>query len=245
MENAQLIGLSRQMALQRQMDVVANNMANLTTTGFKAEQILFEEYVMPVARDRDFALSDQPLSYTLDWTTIHDMSAGPMMQTGNPLDVALDGDGFLVVQTPAGERWTRSGALQIDPSGTLVNFDGYPVLGEQGPISFQPGETDISIDGTGAIASDQGQKGRLRLVEFADPQETLREGDNLYSGGTPLAAVETRVVQGFIERSNVSGVTEMTEMIRVQRSYENVASMIQRQDELLRTAIQRLGSLNA
>lgn len=245
MENAQLIGLSRQIALQRQMDVVANNIANLNTTGFKSEQILFEEYVMPVARHRDFEVGDQRLSYTLDWTTIHDMSGGAIVQTGNPLDVALDGEGFLVVQTPQGERWTRSGALQIDPAGTLVNFDGYPVLTEQGAIFFQPGETDIAIDGTGNISSSAGNKGRLRLVEFADPQETERRGDNLYSGGTPLAAVDTRVVQGAIERSNVSGVSEMTEMIRVQRSYESVASMLQKQDELRRTAIQRLGSLNA
>ena len=89
MENAQLISLSRQMALQRQMDVVANNLANINTTGFKSEQILFEEYKMPVARDRDFMRFDQPLSYVQDWTTVHDMASGAMVQTGNPLDIAL------------------------------------------------------------------------------------------------------------------------------------------------------------
>lgn len=104
MENAQLIGLSRQIALQRQMDVVANNIANLNTTGFKAEQLLFEEYMMPVARDRGFALLDQRLSYTEDWTTIHDMTPGARTETGNPLDIALDGEGFLAVQTADGER---------------------------------------------------------------------------------------------------------------------------------------------
>src|ERR1700709_2319288 len=104
MENAQLISLSRQIALQRQMDVVANNMANINTTGFKAEDMLFEQYVMPVARDQDFKGKDQPLSYVEDWATMHDLSAGPMVQTGNDLDVAINGDGFFAVQTAGGER---------------------------------------------------------------------------------------------------------------------------------------------
>src|SRR5690606_30503416 len=91
-ENAQLISLSRQIALQRQMDVVANNMANINTSGFKAENILFEEYVMPVARNQDFPRLDQPLSYVQDWATLHDLSGGAMVQTGNDLDVGLNGD---------------------------------------------------------------------------------------------------------------------------------------------------------
>jgi flagellar basal-body rod protein FlgF len=245
MENAQLISLSRQIALQRQMDVVANNIANINTTGFKAETMLYEEFVMPVARDKDFALLDQQLSFTQDWATIHDLAPGSIVQTGNPLDVALSGEGFLAVQTPEGERWTRSGALQINAEGTLVNFDGHPVMGDGGEITFDAGETDIMIDSTGNVSTSAGAKGRLKVVEFDNPQELAREGDNLFSGGDPLAAVETRVVQGAIEKSNVSGVGEMTEMIRVQRAYQSIASMMQRQDEIRRTAIQKLGSLNA
>ncbi len=245
MENAQLISLSRQIALQRQMDVVANNIANINTTGFKAETMLYEEFVMPVARDKDFALLDQQLSFTQDWATIHDLAPGSIVQTGNPLDVALSGEGFLAVQTPEGERWTKSGALQINAEGTLVDFDGHPVMGDGGEITFDAGETDIMIDSTGAISSSAGAKGRLRVVEFDNPQELARAGDNLFSGGEPQAAVETRVVQGAIEKSNVSGVGEMTEMIRVQRAYQSIASMVQRQDEIRRTAIQKLGSLNA
>src|SRR5690606_15252231 len=105
--NAQLIALSRQIALQRQMDVVANNIANVNTTGFKAENLLFEEYVMPVARNQDFPTLDQPLSYVQGWATPPDVSGGAMVQTGNELDVALNGGGFLAVQTPAGERWSK------------------------------------------------------------------------------------------------------------------------------------------
>jgi len=245
MENAQLIGLSRQIALQRQMDVVANNIANINTTGFKAEQLLFEEYMMPVARDRDFPSPDQRLSFTEDWATIHDMSSGAITQTGNPFDVALEGKGFLVVETPAGERWTRSGSLQVDATGTLVNPDGHPVLSDGGPVRFDGTETGVMIASDGTISSSAGLKGKLRLVEFADPQQTSREGSNLYSGGTPIPATDTRVLQGAIEKSNVSGVGEMTQMIRVQRAYESIANLMAQQDDIRRTAIQRLGSLNA
>ena len=245
MENAQLISLSRQIALQRQMDVVANNIANLNTTGFKGESILFEEFIMPVARDQSFAPTDQELSFTQDWATIHDMSGGAIVQTGNPLDIALEGEGFLTVETPAGERWTRAGALQVNAEGVLVNFDGHPVMGDGGEIRFDTNETTISIDASGAISTNAGAKGRLRIVEFAEPQQLAREGDNLFVGGTPAAAVATRVVQGAIEKSNVSGVTEMTEMIRVQRAYQSVAAMMERQDDIRRAAIEKLGTLNA
>lgn len=244
-ENAQLIGLSRQIALRRQMDVVANNIANLNTTGFKAEQILFEEYVMPVARNNDFPTLDQPLSYVQDWATLHDLSGGAIMQTGNEFDVALNGDGFFAVETPGGERWTRSGAFQLDSTGTLVDLSGNPVLGLGGPIQFGPEETGITIAADGAISSSAGAKGQLRIVEFANAQELVREDSNLFSGGEPLAATNSRVLQGHIERSNVSGVAEMAEMIRVQRSYESIASLTQKQDELRRSAIQRLGDTNA
>ena len=145
-ENAQLIGLSRQMALQRQMDVVANNLANINSTGFKAEAILFEEYVMPVASDRSFPSGSQQLSYVQDWATMHDLAAGSMTQTGNPLDVALSGEGFLTVQAPEGTRYTRNGALEINSDGVLVTQNGFPVLSDGGnQIVFGADETGIAI----------------------------------------------------------------------------------------------------
>lgn len=244
-ENAQLISLSRQIALQRRMDVVANNVANMNTTGFKAENILFEEYVMPVARDQDFPRLDQPLSYVQDWATVHDLSGGAMIQTGNPLDVGLNGDGFFAVQTPAGERWTKAGSFQLSANGTLVDASGNPVLGDGGPIQFGPEETGITVGSDGSISSSAGPKGSLRLVEFANPQELTRQGDNLWAGGTPVAATNTSAMQGFVEKSNVSGVAEMAEMIRVTRAYESAANLAQKQDELRRSAIQRLGDANA
>ena len=245
MENAQLISLSRQIALQRQMDVVANNMANINTSGFKSENMLFEDYLMPTARDNDFGGQDDLLHYTEDWSTIHDMSTGSIEQTGNPLDVALSGQGFLSVQTAAGPRYTRNGSLQIDASGTLVDLNGNAVLGDGGPIHFDSTDTDVTIAANGAINTSSGSKGKLAVVEFANPQALAREGDNYYSGPAGTAATGTTVVQGAIERSNVSGVSAMADMIRVERAYQTLANIMQRQDDLRNTAIQKLGDMTA
>ncbi|WP_417582442.1 flagellar basal-body rod protein FlgF [Pelagibacterium sp.] len=245
-ENAQLIGLSRQMALQRQMDVVANNLANINSTGFKAEAILFEEYVMPVAADRSFPNGSQQLSYVQDWATMHDLTSGVMTQTGNPLDVALSGDGFLTVDAPEGTRYTRNGALEINAAGILVTQNGFPVLADGGnQIVFGADETDIAITAGGEITSSAGNKGKLAVVEFENPQALTRTGDTMFAGGTPLANGSTRVIQGALERSNVSGVSEMSEMIRVTRAYSSLADLINKQDELRRSAIQRLGDTQA
>jgi len=245
MENAQLVSLSRQIALQRQMDVVANNMANINTTGFKAEDMLFQQFNMPTAADNDFA-GNQSVAYTEDWATVHDMTNGPMDQTGNPLDVALSGPGFLSVQTAAGVRYTRAGSLAINSAGTLVDLSGNPVLGDSGEIHFDPADTDITITRDGTVTTSQGIKGKLSVSEFADPQVQLtREGNNLWNGTNPQAPTNTTVVQGSIERSNVSGVTEMAQMIRVQRAYEQIAQLMQQQDSLRTNAVQKLGQIAA
>ncbi len=245
MENAQLIALSRQIALKRQMSVVANNVANVNTTGFKAEAMLYEEYVMPVARSGGYSKANQTLSFTQDWATVADFTAGAIARTGNEFDIALQGDGFLTVETPQGERWTRAGALQLDNTGTLVNASGFPVLSQGGQIRFGANETDIRFNEDGSISSSAGAKGTLWLVEFENMQELAREGGSLFSGGQPVPSPLTRVIQGSIERSNVSGVTEIAEMIRVNRSYQSIAQLIQRQDDLRRDAIKTLGSLTS
>ena len=245
-ENAQLIGLSRQMALQRQMDVVANNLANINSTGFKAEAILFEEYIMPVAADRTFPRGSQHLSYVQDWATLHDLAPGAMTQTGNPLDVALSGEGFFAVDAPEGTRYTRNGAFEINAEGVLVTQNGFPVLSANGTqIVFAVDETDIAITAEGAVSSSAGAKGNLQIVEFANAQELTRTGDTMFAGGTPIPATGTRVVQGALERSNVSGVGEMSEMIRVTRAYASLADLMSKQDDLRRNAIQRLGDAQA
>jgi flagellar basal-body rod protein FlgF len=173
------------------------------------------------------------------------MSTGSIEQTGNPLDVALSGEGFLSIQTPAGTRYSKNGSLQIDSKGMLVDLAGNPVLGTSGPITFDSADTDTAINKDGTISTSQGTKGKLAVVEFVDPQVLAREGNNYYSGPAGTPAVNTQVVQGSIERSNVSGVSAMADMIRVERAYQTLANIMQRQDELRSTAVQRLGDMTA
>jgi flagellar basal-body rod protein FlgF len=242
MENALLIGLSRQVALGRELDVIANNMANVTTNGFKARSSRFREFLMPVASAETFPQPDRKLSYVIDAGTPLDIRSGPIEHTGNPLDVAIRGDAFLAVQTPAGERYTRNGALEINAQGQLVTSDGFPVLGENGPIAFTPQESGFDIAPDGTVTSNQGQRGRLRLVRFANAQALRNEGSNLFSSPNPAqaAGATSRVEPRAIERSNVKPVLEMSRLIEVNRSYSNIAGMVGRMDELRRTAISRL-----
>jgi flagellar basal-body rod protein FlgF len=244
MENSLLVGLSRQMALRRELEVVANNIANLNTSGYKADGSIFQEYVMPTARAGGFSAKDAPLSFVLDRATWHDLSHGPVRYTGNPLDIAVDGDAFLVVQTPRGERYTRNGALQINAAGELVTSEGYQVLGDGGAIQFQPRDRDIIIGRDGSVAVPDGLRGKLRLVSFANRQALRKDGGSTFSaGGTPEPATNAAVVQGAVEGANVRGVLEIARMIEVTRSYTTVASLLQQQGELRRNAIQQLAEV--
>ena len=192
MQNTFLVGLSRQVALSRELDVVANNIANINTNGYKADGSLFEEYLSSSARSD----TGGRVSYVRDRGVWHDMGAGPIEHTGNPLDLAIDGDGFFAVQTPRGERYTRNGALHLNATGQLVTSEGDPVLGTGGPITFQPNDRQISISADGTISVRDGAskvdtaRGKLRLVTFAKPQQLQKDGGSTFkpgAGETPQA----------------------------------------------------------
>ena len=252
MENALLVGLSRQMVLERQMDVVANNIANVNTAGFKVDRPLFEEYLSSGAHEDNFMGKDRSVSYVQDRGTYRDLTQGPVEETKNPLDVAVDGSGFLVVQTAAGERYTRDGGLQLNNVGQLVTVNGDPVLGSSGPIVLQPTDHDINVspDGTVTVLEGNGRtdsiRGKLRLVSFADAQKLLKEGSNLYAageGGAPQPDLKSQVKQGFIEKSNVNAVVEMSTMMEVTRAYTQIATLLQQQSDLHKTAIAALADV--
>ena len=254
MENTLLVGLSRQMTLERQMDVVANNVANINTNGFKADRSLFEEFLNSGAHEDNFARPDRRVSFVQDRGTFHDFAAGNTELTKNPLDVAIDGGGFLTVQTPAGERYTKDGSLQINNQGQLVTAGGNPVLGASGPIVFQPTDHDISIAADGNITVLEGTsrldsiRGKLRLVSFAQAQRLLKEGSNLYAPGEgtqPLPDTKAQLRQGFIEKSNVNSVVEMSRMIEITRTYTQISAMLQQQHDLHRTAVDKLADVPA
>jgi flagellar basal-body rod protein FlgF len=255
MDNALLVGLSRQVALARELDVIANNLANLNTTGFKSDGAVFEEYISPTARTETFVGPDQLVSFVQDRATWVDLSQGSLEHTGNALDVAIDGRGYLAVQTPNGERYTRNGALQINSSGELVTSQGYQVLGESGPITFQPKDRDITIsrDGTisvreGNIAATESQRGQLRLASFDQPTQLQKEGNGVFlapAGVTPQSDKTSRIVQGSIEKSNVRAVMEMTRMIEVTRNYTQIATMLAQQAAQQTSAIDKLADVPA
>jgi flagellar basal-body rod protein FlgF/flagellar basal-body rod protein FlgG len=249
-----LVGLSRQMTLERQMDVVANNVANVNTTGYKADKSLFQEYLASGAHEDDFRGSDRRVSYVTDRATWHDFSQGTAEATKNPLDVAIDGKGFLAVQTPRGERYTRDGSLQINAQGQLVTSAGYPVLGNAGPIVFQPTDKAVTINADGGVSVLEGLsridsiRGKLRLVSFAQAQKLVKEGANLYAPGEGNPAqpdATSKVRQGFIEKSNVNSVAEMSKMIEVTRAYTQISAMLQQQGDLRKSALDKLADVPA
>jgi flagellar basal-body rod protein FlgF len=254
MENMHLIGLSRQMVLERQIDVVANNVANVNTTGFKADKSLFQEYLSPTARDDNFTRPDRRVSYVQDRATFKDFAQGPSELTKNPLDVAIEGDGFLVVQTAGGDRYTRDGGLQINAQGQLVTAGGNPVMGNAGPIVFQPGDRDITIAADGGVTVREGAartdsvRGKLRIVNFTQQQKLMKDGANLFAAGdagAPQPALKATVKQGFIEKSNVNSVTEMSRMIEITRAYTQISALLQQQSDQRKSAIDKLAEVPA
>src|SRR4029079_16401504 len=182
MENTLLVGLSRLVTLERQVDIVAHNVANVNTNGFKADRPLFEEYLRSPAHEDNFQRSDRRVSFVQDRGTFKDFAAGNTELTKNPLDVSIDGKGFLAVQTPAGERYTRDGNLQINNQGQLVTSSGYQVLGHSGPIVFQQTEkaTHIVQDGNVTVLEGTNRvdsvRGKLRVVSLLRPGAAAGEG---------------------------------------------------------------------
>lgn len=244
MENVMLIGLSRQIALRNQMSVVANNLANIETAGFKAEHLVFEEIITPVddTVSVDGAASD--VSFVQDAKQFRDFAEGAFTPTGNPLDVAINGKGWFVTEANGAERYTRNGHFKLNADGELVNAAGAAIQGESGPITFGPGETNIVISGDGTISSSAGEKGKLRVVIFENETQLKKVGDNLFESPTPATPAENvQLAQGVIEKSNVKPVLEMSRLIEVSRSYMSTSRMLQTLGDLERRTIERLGDV--
>lgn len=246
MENALLIGLSRQIALQHQMDAIANNLANVQTAGYKSDSLKFEELIAPVANVDGMSGSDGRISFVHQTTQVRDFSQGDIIATGNPLDVALNGDGWLVVATPDGERYTRNGHLRIDGEGRLTTAQGNPVLGLGGAIVMAPEDSAVTIASDGTISTQDGEKARLRLVSFDDEPRMTKIGNALFATDEqPKPAADPQVAQGMIEQSNVHAVTEIARMIEVSRSYIGTAKLLDGTNDLRQRAIEQLGRLQA
>jgi flagellar basal-body rod protein FlgF len=245
MDNSLLVSLSQQLAAYRAMDVIANNIANVSTPGFKREAAKFEEFVT-MMRPAEGQTGPQSVSFVKDAGVMRDISQGNVEQTGAPYDVAIAGKGFFAVQTPAGMRYTRDGHFSLDGNGNLVTSQGYQVQGDGGAITIAPtdGEINIAPDGTisSVVRGVGNQLGKLKVVDFADNSILVKQGANLYSTGqTPTTPANVNLRQGALEASNVQPVIEISHMIEVMRAYEATASLSKSEEDMLSQAIDKLG----
>lgn len=236
MENSIYLGLSRQMVLQTNMQVVSNNIANMNTSGFRAQNVVFEEFLA------DPRGGDDPLSFAYDYGQYQMTSPGSQMQTGNPLHVALNGKGFMGVQMPDGKvAYTRDGNFQKTQDGTLVTAAGFPVMGQGGPITISTNAEYVTIDEKGFISDQGGSFAQLQISEFENVQTLKPVGNNLYTTDSEAKpAAKTTAQQGFIEGSNVVPVVEMTKMIEILRDFQSTQKLLETEHDRLRSAIQKL-----
>jgi flagellar basal-body rod protein FlgF len=242
MDNTMLIGLTRQLTLRRQMDVVANNIANASTQGFKAERMMLEPDTAFRARHQD---GPDRAQFVDEWAMGRDFSQGALTQTGRPLDLALQGDGFFMVELDGVERFTRDGAFTLNPLGELVASDGAQVLDAGGaPIVLDPNAGQIVIGETGEITQNGQVIAQVGVAQFANQGVLTKIGDNRYTAPEDAERVFEelpQIKQGFLESSNVRPMLEITTMMEVSRAYASVTRMIKDTDELSRKAIDRLG----
>ena len=236
MENASYTALTRQAGLLSEMQALANNIANASTTGFRAEGVQFAEYVAALGPDApSLSMASAEVRQTVQ-------TQGTLARTGGTFDLAIEGDGFFMVITPQGERLTRAGQFTPNENGDLVTMDGYPVADAGGAPVFVPqGASAIGIAADGTISADGQPVGQIGVFTPVEPDGLIREDGVRFAAEAGVdPALDARVVQGFLEQSNVNPVSEITRMIEVQRAYELGQNFLDREDERIRTAIRDL-----
>ena len=246
MENTIYIALSRQMELRRQMGVVSHNLANMNTPAYKGEKMVFVEYLSKAQTGFDrlgTEGSDGRYAFVQAGGQARNLSEGPMNNTGNDLDVGIAGEGYFVVETEQGKRYTRHGRFQLNDNSELTNSQGDVVQGVGGGAITVPIEaTKISIATDGTVANGDEAIGRIALVTFDDQQKLKREPNNLYKTDQAEKPVEkSNIIQGMLEQSNVNAILEMTQMINIHRTHDSVKRMIDDEHKRIERTINRLG----
>lgn len=239
MEPSIYVSLSGQLALQRRLETIANNIANGSTPGFRAENVTFDSII-----DRSSAGA---VTYSSSGSTALSMTSGPVVQTGNSTDVAIQGDAFLGVAALSGTVYTRDGRMQLSPTGGLTTMNGLPVLDSGGaPVQINPSRGPIQIARNGTISQNGDKVGSLGV--FRTPPETKfvrHEGAGLLPDKPADPVVDftdAGILQGYIENSNVNPILEMARLMTVQRSFEAISSSIEKSDQKMSDAIRTLGS---
>ena len=235
MENAGYVTLSRQSGLMREMKIVANNIANSATTGYRQQGMVFSEFV-------ESAPGQSSLSMTRAQVRQTSHAQGALAQTNGPFDFAIEGDGFFMVDTPLGPRLTRAGSFSPSANGDLVTQNGHRVLDAGGAPVFVPGTVaDISVGADGTISADGSPIGQIGLYRPSDPNDIAREDGVLFrTEGDVEPAEQARVLQGYLENSNVDPILQVSRMIEIQRAYEMGQSFLQAEDQRIRNAVKSL-----
>lgn len=235
MDSTGYITLSRQSGLQREMHLVANNIANAATTGFRAEGVIFSEYVKQVDRGASLSIGQGNIGKT-------SFEQGSLTQTNGTYDFAIEGDGYFVIQTPMGDRLTRAGAFSPSAQGELVTPDGFPVLDAGRVPLFVPGGAGtLAVSSDGTLSMDGAPLGQMAIVRPLEPLNMIREDGVMFRADAGDEPVEqARVLQGFVEGSNVNPLLELSRMIEVQRAYEMGQSFLKTEDERIRAAVKTL-----
>lgn len=235
---------------QKKLEILTNNIANVNTTGFKEDRTTFRIYdpESSAADQRDSLNVGKPKRFLpLPSGTQPVFSQGAMHQTGNPLDLAIEGEGFFSIQTPDGIRYTKNGSFNLDKEGVLVTSDGFPVLGDGGEIKIDEDDKIFTVDDEGSISVNETQIGRLKIVDFPRPYALVKIGNTLFAAKDKslkeITAKRFQVQQGYLELSNVDVIKSMTEMIETFRGYESYQKVIKSIDDVNGKAINDIGRL--
>lgn len=244
MENPTYLALSHQNALRRQMETVANNLANANTTGFRSERLLFASFLTSKAGNPGVGGDGATrMAFVEGIGTYRDTRAGQAIKTDAPLDMMIHGSAYFVVDTPVGARYTRDGNFRLDANGTIVNAEGFALLDQNNqPIRLNPTETNVDVTKQGEIYAAGNRVGRIQLVSFPDEQALTRLGGGLYSSTVDAVPADPRaeVHQGMLEGSNVVSVNELTQMLDIVRRYESAQRILDTEHERASKAIERL-----
>lgn len=237
MDNASYTTLTRQSGLKREMQIVANNIANAATTGFRQEGLIFSEHVQKIDGDNSLSMASGNIKQT-------SMQQGALTKTGGTFDFAIEGDGFFLIETPAGERLSRAGNFSPNAVGDLVNSDGFRVLDAGGaPVFIPPDATDLSVAADGTVSTNGRPIAQIGLYEAIDPLQMVREDGVMFRAESGVEPSQNgKIVQGFLEGSNVDPITQIARMIEVQRAYEMGQSFLQAEDERIRNALRSFSS---
>jgi len=249
---------SGQIVMEKRMEIIANNIANVSTTGFRRDTPIFASQVAPLSKANSLGGAEDPTGgkspLPVPWfivldEVVTDFSQGIIRVTDDPLDIAIDGNGFFQVDTPSGVRYTRNGSFRLSTEGQIVTQNGNPVLGEGGVITLPPGLITIDEEGRISVQGNEGgapvQVDLLALVNIEDLARMKRMGDNLFElvGANATLFPEGRVRQGALEGSNVDPITEMVAMITAMRHYEAAQKAMQAVDDMAIKNANQIGQL--